>query len=152
MTTPALRKVALMLAAMHPRDRRWMLARLPEAARDAWRRHGTEATALVSPDPAAALSHLCGSTPPADVEVPEPVTLIRALDKLPIVWAARSLAVVAPDHIDLYKAACRPERQVALNRGAGPTDRVPPPALAHALAGLLQRLGSTEGASEGVER
>jgi hypothetical protein len=152
MTKPALRKIALALAAVHPRDRRWMLARLPAAVRDAWHRHGAEATALVSPDPAAALRHLCGSVRPPHVEVPEPITLIRALDKLPVVWAARSLAVVAPDHVDLYKAACRTERQVALNRGPRPSDRTVPPALAHALAGLLQRLGSTPGGLEGVER
>lgn len=152
MTQPALRRVALALAAMHPADRCWMLGRLPAAAADAWRRHAAEATALVAQDPAAVLRHLCGSARVLDVEVPEPVTLLRALDKLPVAWAMRSLAVVAPDHADLYKATCRPERKAALHREPDIGHRTAPPALAHALAGLLQRLGSTAGGLEGGER
>jgi hypothetical protein len=141
-TESALRKVSLALAAMHPGDRRWMLARLPRTASEAWTRHADEAHALVRRDPTAALRRLMGSAQPVDVEVPEPLTLIRALDRLPVAWVARSLALVAPDHVDVYKAVCRADRLSALQREpSAPVGRAPP-ALAHALAAILQRLGS----------
>jgi hypothetical protein len=36
MSTPGIRYAALRLAALHPRDREWLLQRLPAAVRDAW--------------------------------------------------------------------------------------------------------------------
>lgn len=151
MTESSLRKLSLALAAMHPGDRRWMLARLPHAATEAWHRHASEARALVRRDPTAALRRLMGSPQPVDVEVPEPLTLIRALDKLPVAWVARSLALVAPDHVEVYKAVCRADRLSALQREpSAPVGRTPP-ALAHALAATLQRLGSAPDAPPGAD-
>jgi hypothetical protein len=145
MSTAGLRKASLALAAVHPRDRQWLLRRLPDVVIAAWREHGAEARVQVAADPAAALDGLMAWRPIADLEVPDPLTLVGALDRLPVAWAARSLAVVAPDHVEVYRAFCAEPRAAALRAEMLSGPKRLPPSLAHAWSDALKRLGAPDG-------
>jgi hypothetical protein len=131
------KKAALALATMHPADRRWILAQLP----DAWRRVLgpliNEAQAYTALD--AELLQAVLADEPADLtrEVPPPDVLIVVLDRLSTAWAARVLVATAPDHIDIYLAACERHRAESMRHELSRLPKVFPSSLATALARYL---------------
>lgn len=132
------RKAALALAAMHPRDRRWMLARLPSA----WRRTLAplvgEARSQLVDDPellAWALQEVDAASMP---ELPTPDVLVAALDRLGDGWAARVLALAAPDHVEVYLASCDKRRGDAIRQELTTLPKVLPGSLAAAMTRFLR--------------
>ena len=148
MNSTGARKAALAMVNMHPADRRWMLARL----RRIWRNTLTplirEARRFVSFDAHALQAALDGQIDPEGVEVPTPAMLIAVLNTLPNDWAARVLIAVAPDHLEIYVAACGKQRGEAVRHEA---ERLPhpfPPALAIAMGRCLRDAGQVLQATE----
>jgi hypothetical protein len=131
------RKAALALATMHPADRRWILARLPEAWRTLLHPLINEAQRYTALDAELLQAVLADEPTYLTREVPPPDVLIVVLDRLSPVWAARVLAAAAPDHADIYLAACDKTRadtvRHELNRMPNPF----PSALADSLARYL---------------
>lgn len=132
-----MRKAALALAAMHSADRRWMLGKLPGAARgaldalvDEAKRHTVLDADLLRAVLADEPVHLARDLPPPDV-------LIVILDRLSAAWTARILAATAMDHAEIYLSACAPLRAKAIR---DEMSRLPPrfpPSLADALSAHL---------------
>lgn len=136
------REAAALLAALHPTDRRWILARLPDDA-------ATAVAALIpalkalGPVPHAWAREMLDATRTGGGAPPAPATLVAVLDALSPTWAARLLAAAAPDHESLYAAACAPARAMAL-QGTLDLHRGPlPPRLAQFLAQELQSRART---------
>jgi hypothetical protein len=135
------RKAALALAAMHPRDRDWMLERLPVSQRRVLNTLIDEARKLGNIDPSL-VKTLLSDIPASDVvEVPPPDQLIRALDRLPNAWAARMLAAAAPDHAEVYLASCGPSRARAVQ---AELDQLPPTMPAALAKALSRRLADSQ--------
>ncbi|MBE1162738.1 hypothetical protein [Dyella acidiphila] len=129
------RKAALALATMHAADRRWILARLPEAWRSALQPLIGEAQRYTALD-AELLRAVLGDEPTYLArEVPPPDVLIVVLDRLSPAWAARVLAAAAPDHAEIYLAACERLRADAVRHEL---QRLPDP-FPSALADTLAR-------------
>lgn len=137
MNSGGTRKAALALATMHPADRRWILARLPEAWRSALTPLINEAQRYTTLDAELLQAVLADEPTYLTREVPPPDVLIVMLDRLSPSWAARVLAAAAPDHADIYLAACDKTRADAvryeLNRMPNPF----PSALADSLGRYL---------------
>jgi hypothetical protein len=131
------RKAALALATMHPADRRWILARLPEAWRSVLNPLINEAQRYTTLDAELLQAVLADEPTYLTREVPPPDVLIVMLDRLSPAWAARVLAAAAPDHADIYLASCDKTRADSvrheLNRMPDPF----PSALADSLARYL---------------
>ncbi|GAB2576497.1 hypothetical protein ISP15_17545 [Dyella jejuensis] len=70
-------------------------------------------------------------------EVPPPDVLIVVLDRLSPAWAARMLAATAPDHADIYLAACDKSRTEAVRYELQRMPNPFPSALADALGRYL---------------
>lgn len=137
MNPAGVRKAALALATMHPADRRWVLARLPEAWRGALQPLVHEAQRYTALD-AELLQAVLGDEPTYLArDVPPPDVLIVVLDRLPAAWAARVLAAAAPDHADIYLAACEKTRADAVRYELGRMPDPFPSALADSLARYL---------------
>lgn len=133
MSETGLRKAALALAAMHPADRRWVLAKLPAKsctmlgpliveARRYTVLDGDILQAVLSDQPA----YLVREVPPPDV-------LIVVLDRLSVAWAARILHAVAEDHAEIYLASCVKFRADAIRQEMARLPRKFPRAMADAL-------------------
>jgi hypothetical protein len=137
------RKAALALATMHPADRRWILARLPEAWRSTLNPLINEAQRYTTLDAELLQAVLADEPTYLAREVPPPDVLIVVLDRLSPAWAARVLAAAAPDHADIYLAACDKTRADSvrheLNRMPDPF----PSALADSLARYLDSAAQT---------
>jgi len=139
MKASGMRKAALALAAMHPSDRRWMLGKLPGAARDALdtlieeaRQHtvlDADLLRVVLDEPV----HVAKELPPPDV-------LIVVLDRLSVVWAARILAATAMDHAEIYLSACAPLRAKAIRDEISRLPTQFPSAMADALSAYLSEV------------
>lgn len=90
MSTAAERKAALLLQSLHPRDRRYLLARLPADSAAAIRAHGAHLRRLRFPltelRDELLSDELRGSTTPAAPTLERIVALSR---KLPPAWFAR---------------------------------------------------------------
>ena len=139
MKASGMRKAALALAAMHPSDRRWMLGKLPGAARDALdtlieeaRQHtvlDADLLRVVLDEPV----HVAKELPPPDV-------LIVVLDRLSVVWAARILAATAMDHAEIYLSACAPLRAKAIRDEMSRLPTQFPSAMADALSAYLSEV------------
>jgi hypothetical protein len=144
------RKAALALASMHPADRRWLLARLPQAWRGVLQPLIGEAQRYTMLD--AELLQAVLADEPTDLarEVPPPDVLIVVLDRLSPTWAARVLAAAAPDHADIYLAACEKSRAESVRHELSRLPQPFPTSLAHALAHYLDtaaQAGRTAGAA-----
>ncbi|RDI99317.1 hypothetical protein DVT68_00170 [Dyella solisilvae] len=140
------RKAALSLAAMHSRDRRWMLSHLPHRQRRVLAMLVREVRRLSALDPnvlQTALSSVRADTPL--VEVPPPDQLVRALNEVPAAWAARTLAAAAIDHVDVYLASCDPLRAMHVKRELERLPSLMPVALARALSRRLAETGGEPG-------
>ncbi|RUL72725.1 hypothetical protein [Dyella choica] len=144
------RKAALALATMHPADRRWILGRLPEAWRSALHPLISEAQRYTALDAELLQAVLADEPTYLAREVPPPDVLIVLLDRLSPAWAARVLTAAAPDHADIYLAACEKSRAESVRHEL---NRMPdrfPPSLADALAHYLDtnaQSGRTTGAA-----
>ena len=131
------RKAALALAAMHPADRRWMLARLPGSVRDKLQALTNEAHDYAALDTELLQAVLADEPTYLAREVPPPHLLIVVLDRLSAGWAARVLAAAAPDHAEIYLAACEKSRAESVRYELDRLPRPVPRKLADALARYL---------------
>jgi hypothetical protein len=148
MSSVELRKAALALAAMHPADRRWMLAKLPATSRLALdpliaeaRRYTTldsDTLQAVLSDQPAYLMH----------EIPPPDVLIVVLDRLSAAWAARILHAVAQDHAEIYLAACATPRAEAVRQEMARLPQAFPRAMAESLGEYLTEAAQAARAGE----
>lgn len=137
MNTAGARKAALALATMHPADRRWVLARLPEAWRGMLNPLVTEAQRYTTLDAELLRAVLADEPTYLAREVPPPDVLIVVLDRLSTAWAARVLAAAAPDHAEIYLAACDKSRAESMRHELSRLRDPFPTALANALARYL---------------
>lgn len=139
MSTQGSRKAALALAAMHPRDRRWMMERLPSEWRKTLAPLVGEARSKLLDDPevrAWALKDIDTANMP---ELPTPDVLVAALDRLGDGWAARVLALAAPDHVEVYLAACDKRREATIRQELKAMPKMPPGSLAAAMTRFLHQ-------------
>lgn len=137
------RKAALALATMHPADRRWILARLPEAWRSALQPLVHEAQSYTNLDAELLQAVLADEPTYLTREVPPPDVLIVMLDRLSAAWAARVLAAAAPDHADIYLAACDKSRAESVRHELHRLPKPFPSALADSLARYLDTAAQT---------
>jgi hypothetical protein len=131
------RKAALALATMHPADRRWILARLPEAWRSVLSPLINEAQRYTALDTELLQAVLADEPTYLTREVPPPDVLIVMLDRLSPPWAARVLAAAAPDHAEIYLAACEKTRANSVRHELSRMPDPFPAALADSLARYL---------------
>lgn len=150
MSAKGSRKAALALAAMHPRDRRWMLTQLPSE----WRRTLAplvhEARSQLVVDPELLQWALRDIDAPPSAELPTPDVLVAALDRLGDGWAARVLALAAPDHVEVYLAGCDKRRGDAIRRELATLPKSFPTGLTTAMTRFLRRDMVAAPAGEGV--
>ena len=137
------RKAALALATMHPADRRWILSRLPETWRSSLQPLISEAQRYTTLDAELLQAVLADEPTYLTREVPPPDVLIVVLDRLAPAWAARVLAAAAPDHADIYLAACDKSRAEAVRYELQRLPKPFPPALADALGRYLDSAAQT---------
>jgi hypothetical protein len=149
MNAAGARKAALALATMHPSDRRWILARLPEAWRGALQPLIQDAQSYTNLDAELLQAVLADEPTYLAREVPPPDVLIVMLDRLSAAWAARVLAAAAPDHADIYLAACDKSRAESVRHELHRLPKPFPSALADSLARYLDTAAQT-GRSVGV--
>lgn len=135
------RKVALVMATMHPADRRWMLSRMPTNYRDVLQPLIGDACRFADLDPDLLQQALDESAPVPMANVPSPAVLIGVLDGLSSQWAARVLTAVAADHVEIYLAACGKLRGEAVRHEVRHVSRPAPRALAQALGRCLEEAG-----------
>lgn len=131
------RKAALALATMHPADRRWILSRLPADWRSALQPLINEAQGYTNLDAELLQAVLADEPTYLTREVPPPDVLIVMLDRLSPAWAARVLAAAAPDHADIYLAACDKLRADSVRHELSRLPTPFPAALADSLARYL---------------
>lgn len=137
MNSAGTRKAALALATMHPADRRWILAKLPEALRSTLNLLITEAQRYTMLDAELLQAVLADEPAHLTREVPPPDVLIVVLDRLSPAWAARVLAAAAPDHAEIYLAACDKIRAESIRYELSRLPKSFPAGLANALAHYL---------------
>jgi hypothetical protein len=94
--------------------------------------------------PTSTLSKGCALSRPAsrrmDVpELPTPDVLVAALDRLGDGWAARVLALAAPDHIEVYLAGCDKRRADAIRQELMALPKTLPSGLAAAMTRFLRQ-------------
>lgn len=139
MSARGLRQTAVTLAAMHPVDRRWILAQLPPALARALVGMLRDVEAM-GPVPTDWLRDALESPLVADFMPPTPSILIHVLDGLSPTWAARMLKAAAPDHVEIYLAACETRRAQAVKTAIESQQEPLPQALAQALLHELRHL------------
>lgn len=137
MNAAGARKAALALATMHPADRRWILARMPEIWRSALHPLIQEAQRYTVLDTELLQAVLADEPTYLAREVPPPDVLIVVLDRLSPAWAARVLAAAAPDHVDIYLAACERSRAESVRNELHRMPDPFPSSMADALARYL---------------
>lgn len=146
MNPVGLRKAAAYLAGIHPADKQWLLAQLPVSSAHALVPLIKDAEPLVrsSPDLLNALLLEHEDVAP---ELPTPDLLIAALNTLEEGWAARVMKAAAPDHAEIYLAACFRSRALGVREQMSTMPPVFPAALSRCLADELATLaGHVEGA------
>jgi hypothetical protein len=150
LSTPGPRTAALALAAMHPADRRWMLARLPKGCRHVLDPLIAEAQHLVSADVGLVREVLAGLDPNRTLEVPTPDVMIAVLHGLSSQWAARVLVAAVPDHAELYLTTCDKVRGANIRREMARLPRPFPAALAVSISRYLGEVGHDLRIAEGA--
>jgi hypothetical protein len=143
MNPGGVRKAALALATMHPADRRWILSRLPAQWRGALQPLIHEAQSYTNLDAELLQAVLADEPTYLTREVPPPDVLIVVLDRLSPSWAARVLAAAAPDHADIYLAACDKSRADSVRHELNRLPAPFPSALADSLARYLDTAAQT---------
>jgi hypothetical protein len=132
-----MRKAAVYLATLHPKDRRWLLAQLPASRMSALDALIAEAEPLVKAAPELVVELLADNEAGKPAEVPAPNLLISTLNTLDESWAARMIAATAPDHAEIYLAACFRQRAMGIRSELGALPAAFPPALARCMADEL---------------
>jgi hypothetical protein len=150
LNTPGTRTAALALAAMHPTDRRWMLARLPTGYRHLLDPLIAEALRFASVDTGLVREVLAGLDPNRSPEVPSPDVLIAVLQRLSTQWVARVLVAAVPDHAELYLATCDKIRGVVIRREMTRLPHPFPIALAASISRHLGEVGHELRIAEGA--
>jgi hypothetical protein len=143
------RRAALIMAAMHPADRRWMLSQMPRAWRPALMPLIAEAQVHAAMDPELLRAALDDKREASVHDLPTPDVLIVVLDRLAGPWVARILAAAAPDHAEMYLSTCEVERGRAIRREMADLPTLFPAAMAGSLVRYLAEAGQalrTEGA------
>lgn len=138
MSVKGSRKAALALAALHPRDRRWMLAHLPSMWRRTLAPLVDEARAQLAIDPELLQWALRNDGALHTAELPTPDVVVAALDRLGDAWAARVLALAAPDHVEVYLSGCDKRRGDAIRQELAALPKILPPHLAAAVTRFLR--------------
>lgn len=150
LSTSGSRTAALALAAMHPADRRWMLARLPAGHRHVLASLIAEAQRFASVDAGLVREVLAGLDPNRAVEAPAPDILIAVLQRLSTQWVARVLVAAVPDHAELYLATCDKVRGAVIRREMARLPHPFPAALAVSISRYLGEIGHDLRIAEGV--
>lgn len=142
MTTAGQRMAAATLAGLAPRDRAWMLARLPERDRRLLRRllKAPELVALATMDGVAATDFMQHAEPLDDDATANPIAAASA-DALGASWAALWLTGTHPDLVDAYVASQPVVRAREIRTACGALGDIPPD-LARALAGWPMEMAS----------
>lgn len=151
MNLKGVRKAALALAAMHPQDRRWMLAQMPSGWRSMLNPMLREARHHATQDQELLQAMLADEPANLSSEVPSPDVLIVVLDRLSAAWAARVIAGGAPDHAEIYLASCDEARAHSIRFELQRLPNPFPVGLADALACYLEEAGSSKG-EQGARR
>jgi len=146
----AARNAALALAAMHPADRRWMLARLPAGSRSMLAPLIVEAQRFASLDAGLVREVLAEQDGHRVADVPTPDILIAVLQRLSSQWAARVLVAAVPDHAELYLATCDKVRGASIRREMARLPNPFPAALASSMSRYLGEVGHDLRIAEGV--
>jgi hypothetical protein len=142
-----MRKAALYLTGLHAKDRKWLLGQLPMASARLLDPLIKEVQPLIR-DVRGNLDLLWGDLDGHKlVEVPTPDLLISALNTLDEVWAARMIGAAAPDHKEIYLAACSRQRALGIRRELEDLPGVSPPMLAQCMAEQLADMANAAGAS-----
>lgn len=144
------RKAALALVTLHPRDQRWMLARLPRAWRSVLRPMIKDARRFASVEAEVLQVVLDDQNLAQGIEVPSPQILIAVLDSLSSQWAARALVAAAADHTELYLSVCSKQRAESIRHEMARFPRPFPPALGDALARCINDAGQVLSATEAL--
>lgn len=139
MSAQGSRKAALALAAMHPQDRRWMLARLPSEWCRTLAPLVDEASSQLVIDPEMLQWALGDIDTAPSAELPTPDVLVAALDRLGDGWAARVLALAAPDHVEVYLVGCDKRRRDAIRQELATLPKALPTGLTAAMTRFLRR-------------
>lgn len=106
MNLKGLKQAAVLIAGMHPVDRRWIRQRLPSLCHSALDQLLDDLRRLDGNDPQVlreALTTEPSRLPPA--EPPTPDVLLAGLQGLDPAWVACALRACAPDHAELYLAS-----------------------------------------------
>ncbi len=132
-----MRKAAAYLATLHPTDRLWLLAQLPMSSARELGPLIREVEPLVKVAPGAVADLLADQASATSNEVPAPDLFISTLNTLDESWAARIIAGTAPDHAEIYLAACVRQRAMGIRSELNALPPSFPPALAQCLANEL---------------
>lgn len=147
MSASGVRKAAVYLATLHPKDRRWLLAQLPTAHASALDSLVAEVEPLLKASPDLAVDLLAEPDAGKPVEVPAPDLFISTLNTLDESWAARIIAATAPDHAEIYLAACFRQRAMGIRSELSALPQTFPPALARCMADELATMAHDTEAS-----
>jgi hypothetical protein len=145
MSATALRKAAAVLAGLHRRDREWMLARMPSAARTGIKPLLAQFRAIGVAD--ATLVREALDLCDKDARTPEPPTpdrLLAGMRGMSPEWKARVLAACAPDHVELYAASHPASDTQAVRNELLSLPKPLPPKFAGALTNFVRRRGEHE--------
>jgi len=142
MSAPGMRKAAMVLASLHPRDRAWVLEQLRPTWRYDLKRLIRQAADLGADNPALTRDAIAAcEREAARPEPPTPDHLLAGLQGLSPEWTARALAACAPDHLDLYAANAAPEQVRRVRGELLNLPKILPPKLADTLTGLVRARG-----------
>lgn len=137
MSASGMRKAAAYLATLHPKDRRWLLAQLPTSCVNELNSLIAEVEPLLKAAPDMVVELLNDHEAGKPAEVPAPDLLISTLNTLDEPWAARIIAATAPDHAEIYLAACFRQRAMGIRSELHSLPAAFPPALARCMADEL---------------
>jgi hypothetical protein len=141
-SSPGLRRAAVLLGSVHTEDRAWLLARLPPGQRQALAPLLEEVRRLGPVDPAVARQVLDGEAHVTELpEPPSPQHLLRGLQGLSPAWAARVLRACAPDHVDMYVSQLAPATARMVREEFSRLPAKLPAGLARALAAIVNERG-----------
>lgn len=142
MSSARMRTAAALLAGMHERDRRWMLARLSPSRSRALEALVAELRTVCPVGLDLETEALSEPPLPDDrPEAPPPGVLLAGLEGLSPAWTARALKSCAPDHAELFRAHVE---EVVADRVCTDLRALPatmPPALARMLAATVRDRG-----------
>lgn len=147
MNGEGMRQAAVLLASLHPSDRRWIRRRLP----DGWSARLMRLCRQVqnvAPTDAGVLREVLDGLQDTRPEPPPPDVLLAGLEGLLPAWVARTLVACAPDHRELYLSGRSQPDRVAVERALRDGPASLPPKLAETLARVVRQRGERALATE----